>query len=445
MRPCPRRLAAAAVAALLLPALVHSATAAAPARKRTHASRRAPSPPALVWEVETMDGKVLDSHLPDQPINPASVTKVATTWWALEKLGPDHRFTTRIYARGTIDRARGLLTGDLVVRGDADPDFQAENAFLVAAALNDKGIRKVTGSVIVDGRFWMGWENGSEGTIRDTGRRETMMAGRLRRALDVRRWTRATRASWIKFAGRRGLSSHRPPNVRILGGARYEPSPESSTLLFEHVSKPLVETLRRFNCYSNNDIERVAVSIGPMSELAVLLADRLAPAQTPVRIETASGLGENRLSPRQIVAMLKAFRASAEKLGLAVTSLLPVAGCDPGTVTASFPKLSSEPYATSLVAKTGTLTSTDGGITVLAGFLNTAQGEIVFCIASPHAGGRIHLARHAEERFVLGLLDRLGGARPRTCGPPLAMPDTDATIVGTSLAATPGAVPASTR
>jgi len=87
------------------------------------------------------------------------------------------------------------------------------------------------------------------------------------------------------------------------------------------------------------------------------------------------------------------------------------------------------------VAKTGTLTSTDGGITVLAGFLNTAQGEVVFCVAAPRAAGRIRLARRTEETFVLELLNRRGGATPRACAPPLDSTAQDAEIVAASVAA----------
>lgn len=438
----PRPIIAALVACTLLSLPVHAAAG----KTRKRAQHRAPAAPQLVWHVETLDGRVLDSRSADEPINPASVIKVATSWWALEKLGPDYRFITSFEARGTLDPAHGLLKGDLVVRGAGDPDFQAENAFLVAQALNRMGIRKVTGSVVADGTFWMGWENGSQGTNPDPTARGTQMAARLRGALDPRRWSRGVRNAWSGYASRNGVPRGAIPGVQVLGGARYEKKPAAgTTLLFEHRSKPLAETLRRFNCFSNNDIERVAASIGPPTELSVLLADRLVAANTPVRIQTASGLGENRLSPRQIVSMLRGFRAAAAGVGLPVERLLPVSGCDPGTVTLSFPRLASPPFATSLVAKTGTLTSTDGGITVLAGFLNTAEGEVVFCVAVPRAAGRIHLARFSEESFVLGLLSRLGGAMPRTCAPPLTAPDADAAIITTAVASRGAAGGASAR
>jgi D-alanyl-D-alanine carboxypeptidase/D-alanyl-D-alanine-endopeptidase (penicillin-binding protein 4) len=268
----------------------------------------------------------------------------------------------------------------------------------------------------------------------------------LRQALDARRWNRVTRQDWYEYATRNGLKRSPLPSVEVVGGARFDASPSGDeTVLFEHRSKPLAETLRRFNAFSNNDIERVAASIGPPSELSVLLADRLVPGASPVLIQTASGLGENRLSPRQIVAMLRGFRSSAEGLGMDIEHLLPVAGCDPGTVPAAFPRLSAPPFATALVAKTGTLTSTDGGITVLAGFLNTAQGEVVFCIAVPHAAGRIRLARHTEESFLLDLLNRRGGAVPRNCGPPLATPGGNASIVEAVVASMGSAGAASQR
>src|SRR5262245_38967614 len=135
--------------------LVAAPSEAAPKKSR-HRGRRAAHAPDLVRYVESLDGQVLDARSEDLAINPASVVKIATSWWALETLGPEHRFTTRFAARGTIDPSHQRLNGDLIVHGAGDPDFQAENAFLVAEALNRMGIRQVSGSIVVDGPFCMG-------------------------------------------------------------------------------------------------------------------------------------------------------------------------------------------------------------------------------------------------------------------------------------------------
>jgi len=49
----------------------------------------------LVFHAETASGETVASQLADLPFNPASVVKVATSLWALESLGPDHRYSSR--------------------------------------------------------------------------------------------------------------------------------------------------------------------------------------------------------------------------------------------------------------------------------------------------------------------------------------------------------------
>ena len=382
-----------------------------------------------MWHIETLAGGVVTSEKGDVAINPASVVKVATTMWAIERLGPDFRFETRFFSRGTFDAKTGVLRGDLIVQGSGDPDFHAENAFLVAQALNRLGVREVRGKLIVNGTFWMGWENGSAGANGDPAQRGMTMASRLRQALDSQRWKATLRRAWRDFAVARGLPANRPFKVVVTGGVAVDGAAPAGEMLVVHRSQSLATALRRFNCYSNNDIERIGAVIGSPGELAGVVAARCSAPGASVQLETTSGLGTNRISPRTIVRMLREFRASAERLGVSVADLLPASGCDPGTVAGSFPQLSIGANVGSVIAKTGTLTSTDGGITVLAGFVNTAQGEFVFCVAAPGAGGRLRVSRQAEERFLLSFLAEHGGARSRSCGPPLPGSDTEAGVI----------------
>lgn len=419
--------ASAALSVLILAAWLPAGAATAPTRKPSTKPHRPPLD--LVWHVETLDGTVLDSKLADSPINPASVVKVATSMWALEKLGPEYRFETRVLTRGAVDRAKGTLMGALVFDGDGDPDFQCENAFLIAKALNEMGIRRVTGGLVVGSKFWMGWEGGSAGTNPDEKTRGLLMASRLRKALDPSRWDRATSSAWRAYAARRGVDRVHPPRVAILGGIEVEATPRGGELVLVHRSNSLEDTLRRFNCFSNNDIERVGSALGTAGELASALATRWGSDDAQVHLTTTSGLGENRLTPRLVVRLLRDFRSAAESRGKRVEELLPVAGCDPGTVANFFPRLTNEQNATALVGKTGTLTSTDGGVSVLAGFVNTSQGEVLFCVAAPKALGRIRSARRAEESWVLDLLAKQGGPRPRFCAPPLADSDAGALVI----------------
>ncbi len=382
-----------------------------------------------MWHVETLAGDPVESQLGDESINPASVVKIATSLWALDRLGPDFRYETRFFARGSVDRDSRVLKGDLVVIGSGDPDFHAENAFLVAQALNELGVERVAGALIVNKKFWIGWENGSEGREPDPTKRAVLMATRLRQALDPKRWDRVTKASWREFAARRSLPPSPAPRVIVTGGIGTNGDTSAGDMLVVHRSQPLAEILRRFNCYSNNDIERVAAGLGSVDDLADMVATRCGVPREEVELETASGLGSNRLTPRIIVRLLREFRVTCQRVGVPLESVLAVAGCDPGTVSRFFPLLTSDRNTTSVVAKTGTLTSTDGGVAVLAGFARTARGDYAFCVAVPRAAGRLKGARRAEEKWVVDFLDRNGGGLPHQCAPPLAGPDAGASII----------------
>lgn len=414
------------VGVVALAAAAEGGAGAAEVRAR---QRRAPPPLTMTWYAEGPSGVVISAHADATGINPASVVKVATSLWALERLGKEFRFETRFFLRGEVSPGRGEVRGEVVVQGGADPDFQLENAFLVAQALNQAGIRRVSGPLIVNRSFWMGWENGSVGRAADPLRRGLTMAERLRQAWDPRRWTPALRGAWRAFALRRGLEVGAPPRVEVLGGVGVDGERRPGELVAVHRSAPLVDILKRFNAFSNNDIERLGEVLGPPEELAGLLAARCRLPKEEIRLETTSGLGSNLLSPRQVVALLKEFRATCDRLGLKVQDVLPQAGCDPGTVNRFFPRLASGEAATSLVGKTGTLVVTDGGVSVLAGYLSTAQGEVVFCTAVPRAGGRLLRARQAEEQWVLELLASQGGPRPLPCAAPVRESDARAEVI----------------
>lgn len=392
--------------------------------------RRPPRPPLqLVWHVETAAGEVVTSQLGDEPINPASVVKVATSLWALEKLGPELALETRFFARGGVDWQRGTVRGDLVVQGSGDPDFQVENALLVAKALNEMGIDEVHGAVVVNDRFWMGWENGSAGTEPDPVKRGIQMATRLRQALDRHRWNGNIARVWRELAVRRGWSEHHPPSVRVRGGVGADGRSNLGDLLLVHRSKPLALVLHRFNAFSNNDIERLGVLLGSPGELSGVLKARLDTVGDEPRLETLSGLGENRLSPRAVVHLIRELVASCSARRLEPGHVLPVAGCHPGTLEKFFDVLSSPPYAGSVVGKTGTLTATDGGIAVLAGIVRTLQGDFYFCVATPGAGGRLREARRLQEAWLVRFIDEHGGPRPEPCGVQLVEADEGALII----------------
>ncbi len=92
-------------------------------------------------------GAVLEEDGAEIPVPPASVTKMITSLYALEHLGPDYRFATRVLATGPL--VEGRITGDLILAGGGDPTFDTDRMADLVARLAAIGVRGVTGRFVV--------------------------------------------------------------------------------------------------------------------------------------------------------------------------------------------------------------------------------------------------------------------------------------------------------
>ena len=100
-------------------------------------------------------GKVVASHLLDQAIITASTMKTVTSTAALETLGGDFQFETRVLLHGTV--TGDTLHGDLVIVGSGDPTLGSRHFAKhpgiineVVQALKQKGIHAIEGRVLTD-------------------------------------------------------------------------------------------------------------------------------------------------------------------------------------------------------------------------------------------------------------------------------------------------------
>ncbi|WP_037284086.1 D-alanyl-D-alanine carboxypeptidase/D-alanyl-D-alanine endopeptidase, partial [Rubellimicrobium mesophilum] len=96
---------------------------------------------ASIALVDVDDGTVLWSHEAGKGMPPASVTKSLTTLYALDALGGDHRFVTRLLA--TAAPVAGKVDGDLILAGGGDPVLTTDRLAELARALAAAGIREV--------------------------------------------------------------------------------------------------------------------------------------------------------------------------------------------------------------------------------------------------------------------------------------------------------------
>ncbi len=94
-------------------------------------------------------GRPVEARNPTKPLPPASVAKSLTALYALDVLGSDHRFETRVLGTGPIEG--GVLKGDLILAGGGDPTLQTDDLADLAARVKEAGVVSVEGDLLVWG------------------------------------------------------------------------------------------------------------------------------------------------------------------------------------------------------------------------------------------------------------------------------------------------------
>jgi D-alanyl-D-alanine carboxypeptidase/D-alanyl-D-alanine-endopeptidase (penicillin-binding protein 4) len=100
-----------------------------------------------IYVVDASTGRTLYAVHEDEPLNPASNVKLISTATALDVLGPDWRYATRVL--GPAPGPDGTVAGDLYLIGSYDPTLQPAHLGELATALAGAGITRVLGDVVV--------------------------------------------------------------------------------------------------------------------------------------------------------------------------------------------------------------------------------------------------------------------------------------------------------
>jgi D-alanyl-D-alanine carboxypeptidase len=124
-------------------------------------------------------------------------------------------------------------------------------------------------------------------------------------------------------------------------------------------------------------------------------------------IQTSSGLGINRVTPAAMMKLLRTFNDTLTQYRMKYSDIMPVAGIDKGTLEERF---DTDFSRGSVVGKTGTLGNTDGGVSALAGEMNTRSGKLLFVIFNQR--GSVARFRAFQNLYVSLIQGQFGGAAP---------------------------------
>ena len=383
---------------------------------------------------------------------PASVAKALTALYALDVLGAEHRFITRVLATGGV--SDGVVQGDLVLSGGCDPTLDTNALAELAAALKGAGIRGVTGEFIVDdtalpsidtidpdqpdhvgyspaisgialnyNRVHFEWRRGSSGyavtmDARSDRYRPDVTMARMRiedRAAPVYTYAdRAGRDEWSVARGALGKGGARWLPVRkpglyagevfatlarahgiVLKPPRLAAAPVTGRELANVRSVPLRGMLRDMLRYSTNltaEMVGLAASrkrIGPVASLAQSAAEMNSWARG------ALGLGSPALADHS--GLGEASRLSADDMVRALVAAHAEARLRPILKSVAMRDSKGRPrkdHPLEVVAKTGTLNFVSG----LAGYVTATDGtELAFAIFAADTDARSKIARADRE------------------------------------------------
>jgi D-alanyl-D-alanine carboxypeptidase/D-alanyl-D-alanine-endopeptidase (penicillin-binding protein 4) len=119
----------------------------------------------VVRDLQT--GETLYRRDSERVLIPASNMKLLVTAAALHRLGPEYRFRTRVWMRGTLT-PDGVLHGDLILQGLGDATLEMRGLETLAQQVRQAGVQRVQGYLLYDDswldaeRYGFGWSSGDE-------------------------------------------------------------------------------------------------------------------------------------------------------------------------------------------------------------------------------------------------------------------------------------------
>jgi D-alanyl-D-alanine carboxypeptidase/D-alanyl-D-alanine-endopeptidase (penicillin-binding protein 4) len=357
---------------------------------------------------DVASGELLAERDGDGLYAPASVTKVFTAATALSELGPAFVWQTPITYRGEI--VEGTVEGDVWVLGRGAPDIVEEQLWLAARAIQQRGITRVTGDIVVDERFFdarrhaEGWPGGIQTREAYHAPISALMAN-YSAYREGNEWRAVPNAAlhfgerWRELLGLAGVAVEGetryptteeeaiiPPPLDVAPDDARAGLPDGLTLLYTIHSEPLARLVMDLNKFSNNVMaETILKTLGAVEYgapgtttkgLAVVARFLDEELDTPLNsyiMADGSGLSDlNRFSPHQVVDLLM-HTYSDFHVGPEFVSSLKLGGLD-GWNPRPF---KDPPLVGEMRLKSGHIK----GVNTLSGYAHTESGRVVaFCV-----------------------------------------------------------------
>lgn len=304
----------------------------------------------------------------DKPMNPASVTKLFVSLWAIKELGVHFQFETKFFYN--------QADNSLHIEGGGDPYFVSENILYILNQLNDAEIYQLD-RVTFDENLLFNWSKGS-----------TTIAQDLKRHFNTHLWTNALNQTLTQL-----LTSIeeqqvpliiKKPMMRATSVSFRERPATEYTQVFAVYSQPLFRQLKQMNQFSNNFMAQAYFDyLGKSNELERFLKEEAGIEKKDAYFFNGSGLDNNYTTCRATLTVIKKLYQEIEAQEMKPQDVMAVSAADQGTLRDRF---TDAKYQNTILAKTGTLAT----VSTLAGSLFQAKTHRYFAIFNskqvPHKG-----------------------------------------------------------
>lgn len=345
-----------------------------------------------VVSVET--GEVIYTKNTQKLHHPASTTKLFTAATALAKLGSDFQFKTTLYAEDTTDEH---VIENLYLKGSGDPLLESDDIVALCDIIVESGIKSITGNIVVDETYFDTIREGPGWMWDDKPFHVSALSIRGLEP-DVISGSRAIACGNLL---RDVLIQN---GVSVAGDVIAGTVPSDTKVIAIHFSPILSEIIKLMNKPSDNWIaEFLFKTIGSeikgepgtwrkgRDSVTEFLGEIIAEPSAH-RFVDGSGLSRYNLLSVELLTNLLIYMYHNFELMPEFTASLPIAGVD-GTLKNRMQSMSAEKV---LRAKTGTLS----GVSALAGYTNTADGEVfAFGILISHYVGSAATARGIQDKI----------------------------------------------
>lgn len=352
-------------------------------------------------------GKLQGTNV-DTQVRLASVTKLITTLWAVEKKGVNYRYETKLYIKGK----------NLHIQGSFDPFMSNEKMLFLISQLNTLGYTqfdKITYDKLV--QIFPGAQAHSDPyplITRDSNGRN------IKQYFNTATWSKVFKAEYdrlaslarkdrflksvefsageVEFAEKNPLVADLnavPADVRVL------------TLASPEMYKYLKETNVKSNNYSSHTI---FLDLGGVNAFEKYAADKFSLTVDKIKLWNGNGLPtsisgkryDNYATCAVMAELIAELKRVTEAQGKEIEDVVAVPGNDLGTFAN---RLNSSDLKNTFVAKTGTLMHTS----TLAGAMSTATGFSFFGIFNQTTDAVS--AKKVQNEMVKNIMEELGGPK----------------------------------